>query len=941
METQARMDAWPPRRRVRRRIAGGQRLVLFGALVALLILFLVGVNSYADWLWFSEVGYQSVYATTLTAQLVLFVLGVALFYAVFVANVVVARRLAHAYERQIVHAEAGIWEYVARVGARMSSQAAAARLLHRGVLLLGLALAAVMGAALSAEWLTVLRALYGAPFGVADPVFGRDVAFFVFALPFYQLLQNWLIGLVILATTGALATYALVLSHELGVSLEQAAYSLTRGIRLHLALLLAALTLLVGATHLLALYGLVYSTRSPAVGAGFADVTYQVPAQYLMLAASLLAAASLVASALAGRVRPAVWGYGLWIGASLVAGLAIPSLLENVEVKPNQLELERPYIEQAIRFTRMAYKLDDVQEEFFPADDAVTAQMIADNPDTVDNIRLWDVRPLKDTLNQIQSIRTYYGFSDVDVDRYVIDGKYREVMLAARELMPEALGQAAPSWVNKRLQFTHGYGLTMTQVSDVAEEGRPRLILGDVPPVGDVPVTRPEIYYGERTRDYVIVRTSEPEFDYPRGDGNVTTTYQGTAGVNVGSFWRKLLYALYFRDPNLLLSSALRQDSAILYRRDIVERVERIAPFLVLDSDPYLVVADGQLWWMIDAYTTSDRFPYSQPLAPGGGAPGLNYIRNSVKITVNAYDGSVGLYQADSQDPLLRAYAAMFPRLLRPLAEMPASLRAHIRYPEDLFRVQAYIFQTFHMQDPRVFYNKEDVWDVPFEKLYGQQEPVDPYYVIMRLPNASHGEFLLMQPFTPRSKDNMIAWLAGRSDGDSYGKLLVYKYPKEKLVYGPLQVEGRIDQDPQISAQFTLWSTAGSQVIRGNLLVIPIGTSNLYVEPIYLQAQNGRIPELKRVVVSTGSRVVMEPSLREALASLYRDQPAAERGATTAPQAVLTSGSTDVAALAREARAHYERAQEALKAGDWARYGQEQQALGDVLRQLDQATHAP
>src|SRR5581483_10356666 len=401
---------------------------------------------------------------------------------------------------------------------------------------------------------------------------------------------------------------------------------------------------------------------------------------------------------------------------------------------------------------------------------------------------------------------------------------------------------------------------------------------------------------------------SEPEFDYPRGDGNVTTTYQGTAGVNVGSFWRKLLYALYFRDPNLLLSSALRQDSAILYRRDIVERVERIAPFLVLDSDPYLVVADGQLWWMIDAYTTSDRFPYSQPLAPGGGAPGLNYIRNSVKITVNAYDGSVGLYQADSQDPLLRAYAAMFPGLLRPLAEMPASLRAHIRYPEDLFRVQAYIFQTFHMQDPRVFYNKEDVWDVPFEKLYGQQEPVDPYYVIMRLPNASHGEFLLMQPFTPRSKDNMIAWLAGRSDGDSYGKLLVYKYPKEKLVYGPLQVEGRIDQDPQISAQFTLWSTAGSQVIRGNLLVIPIGTSNLYVEPIYLQAQNGRIPELKRVVVSTGSRVVMEPSLREALASLYRDQPAAERGATTAPQAVLTSGSTDVAALAREARAHYERA---------------------------------
>jgi uncharacterized membrane protein (UPF0182 family) len=733
-----------------------------------------------------------------------------------------------------------------------------------------------------------------------------------------------------------------VTAYELGLNLERVLFSLPRAVKLHVATLAAILMGLVAANHILDLYELVYSTRGVAYGPGYADVRAEMPALYIMFATALLAAALIVVSAFGSSLRPAITGLGLWGLVALVGGLIFPNVIETFEVKPNQLEKERPYIENGIAFTRKAFGLEAIQEQFFPADDSVPLEEIRANPETIRNIRLWDHRPLLDTLRQIQSIRTYYTFEDVDIDRYQLRDGYRQVMVAAREVVPDRLQAQALTWVNQRLKFTHGYGVAMSPVSSVAEEGRPDLLIQDVPPRGEVAIARPEIYYGTRPYSYVIVKTNEAEFDYPRGDENVESRYQGTSGVNIGSFVRRAAYALRFRDGNILLSGALRPESEILYRRSMRERVERIAPFLMQDDDPYVVVADGQLFWMLDAYTITSSFPYSQPRFWRPGNAWVNYIRNSVKIVMNAYDGSIRFYVADGEDPLIRSYQRMFPDLFLPLSEMPASLRQHIRYPEDLFRIQAERYQTFHMQDPTVFYNREDAWAIPNEKFYDRTQPVDPYYVIMRLPGQPKEEFLLMQPFTPLGKDNMIAWLAARSDEANYGKLLVYKYPKEKLVYGPFQLEGRIDQDPTISSQFTLWSQTGSRVIRGNLLVIPIGTANLYIEPIYLQAENGPIPELKRVIASTGSRLVMEPTLEEALAKLYGTT-TAQQPATTPPStssaATQQAGvpvSADTAALIRSANDHFVRAQEALRAGDWARYGEEQRALEADLRSLAQ-----
>jgi uncharacterized membrane protein (UPF0182 family) len=719
---------------------------------------------------------------------------------------------------------------------------------------------------------------------------------------------------------------------------------------------------LVAANHLLDVYELVYSTRGVTYGASYTDVRAEMPALYIMSLVAAISALLIVVSAFVGSVRPAITGLAAWALVAVVGGLVFPNMVESFEVKPNQLEKERPYVENGIALTRRAFGLDAIQESFYPSEDAVTAEDIRDNQDTIRNIRLWDHRPLLDTLNQIQSIRSYYTFVDVDVDRYQLDDGYRQVMVAVRELNRGGLPVQAQTWVNQRLKFTHGYGVAMAMVAAVAEEGRPRLIVQDVPPRGDIQITRPEVYFGTRPNDYAIIRTTEAEFDYPKGDENAETRHAGGAGVRIGSLLSRLAFAIRLRDTNLLISGAIREDSELLWRRTVRERVERIAPFLLQDSDPYMVVADGQLYWMLDTYTYSAAYPYSQPTfwQPRGSRNGLwlNYIRNSVKVVVNAYDGSTRFYVSDPSDPIIQTYQRVFTGLFQPLSEMPPSLRPHVRYPEDLFKIQADQFRSFHMQDPTVFYNREDAWATATEKVGSNSQPVDvdPYYVVMRLPGEPDEEFLLMEPFTPINKTNMIAWLAARSDGPNYGKLVVYKYPKERLVFGPQQVEGRIDQDPTISSQFTLWSTSGSRVIRGNMLVIPLGSSNLYVEPIYLQAENGPIPELKRVIVSTGNRVVMEPTLEEALTRLFGAGPgvvpsvgstaasaqAAQAGALPAagqavpPASGQAPASSELSSIIQSANQHYTRAQEALKAGDWARYGDEQRALEADLKRLSE-----
>ena len=642
-------------------------------------------------------------------------------------------------------------------------------------------------------------------------------------------------------------------------------------------------------------------------------------------------------------------GIFIWIIVGILGTGFIPGLIQRYVVQPNELARETPYIENNIRFTNIAYGLDKISERDFSEIAPLTQQALANDKTVLKNLRLWDYRPLQQTYQQIQAIRLYYHFPDVDFDRYEIDGELRQVALAARELDKSQL--QSPTWVTQKLQFTHGYGVIMNPVNEVTSDGLPRLWVQDLPPksIVDLSVERPEIYYGEAASDYVFVHTTEREFNYPSGDKNVYAEYQGTGGVPMDSYFKRVALALNLSDVNLLLSQNLTNDSRVLLHRNISERVRRIAPFLKYDSDPYLVIGqDGRLYWVQDAYTVSDLFPYAEPIN------GINYIRNSVKVVIDAYDGSLTFYVVDPQDPLLQTYAAIFPRLFTSMSQMPDWLQAHLRYPEDLFRIQASLYETYHMHDVNVFFNKEDLWQVPLENFSGNTQPVEPYYIILRLPGEQEAEFMLIQPFTPNNKDNLIAWLAARSDGPYYGQLVAYRFPKQELIFGPLQIEARIDQDPEISSQITLWDQGGSEVIRGNLLVMPVENSLLYVEPLYLRAESGQIPELKRVILATGERIVMRETLAEGLVALFDgDQPAVaavdapapgdEQTTTAEPTAPSDTDqpetdtqplSEDIGQLAASASSHYEAAQKALQEGDWATYGAELDKLKAVLDKL-------
>jgi uncharacterized membrane protein (UPF0182 family) len=880
----------------------------------LLVLLTVGPSLYTDFLWFRSVGLESVFLITLRAQVALFGLGSGVALAVTLANLLLARSLAGR---------------AAALPAPVAERAPVGGLVTLALVVGAVLFALIMGAAAAVAWRTVLLFQHAQDFGLRDAVFGAPVSFYVFDLRLLRTVVGWLYGLVIgngLAAAGVYGVY-LGLRGGLGQRFHPA-------IRLHAAALGSLLLLLVAVSFRLGIWELVYSGRGTVPGAAsYTDVNAQQPANALLSVLALLAAALVLVSGWRGSLRLAVAAVGGLIGAAILVGAIYPGLVEQFQVKPSQYLREAPYIANNIAATRQAFGLDAIRELDYPVEDSPSAADIQGNPLTISNLRLWDYRPLQDTYNQVQSIRLYYEFDDIDVDRYRVDGQLRQVMLSARELVPDRLAALAQNWVNRHLTYTHGYGAAISPVNEVAASGLPVFWLENVPPEGKFAVTRPEIYYGLRTDTYVFVNTAAQEFDYPKGDTNVYIRYAGGGGVRLDSPVTRLAYALEFGDINILLASQINADSRVLYRRTIAERLGRIAPFLLYDPDPYLVAVDGQLFWIQDAYTTSDRYPNASA-HPGG----FNYIRNSVKATVNAYDGAVAFYINDPNDPLVRAYAAIYPDLFRPLDQMPPALRDHLRYPEQLFSVQAEMYRTYHMRDPQVFFSREDFWGLAQEK-HAQSDPtlVEPYYVIMRLPGESDAEFLLILPFTPANKDNLIAWLAARSDGERRGQLLVYKLPKDKLTYGPSQIEARIDQDPQISAQFTLWNQSGSRVIRGNLLVIPIGKSLLYVEPIFLQAETGRIPELTRVVVATGDRLSMQESLEAALTAVFGGPVAP--GAGTPP--VGGGGGAlppDVAALIRSANAHYQAGQDALRAGDLAKFAQELKAMeADLARLNDRA----
>lgn len=887
------------------RLARMSLLALAAAVAVVAVVVLGGVTLYTDYLWFQELGYASVFVRLLLARLRVGLLGGLFFWLAVMANLLIVR---------------GRQRRLQVIGGVLEPPQPGRVLVLIG--LGALVFAVLLGMAMSAQWPVVERALHATPFGVNDPFFGRDAGFFVFSLPLLQLLYQYLF-LVLLATLGVSAAGYYLLG---AITTYGGRVVLHRRAQLHLSLLLALALLLKAGSYWLAAWRLLFSPRGVAFGASYTDIFAQLPAYRILAWVAVLAGAVVVAGAFRRSVRPALLAVGLLVVASLTLGTAYPGLVQQFRVSPNELALERPYIEHNIAFTRLAFALDRIVESEFPASPNLTRADLERNRETIDNIRLWDWRPLKQTYSQLQEMRLYYTFNDVDMVRYPVDGQLRSVMISARELNQEQLSAQARTWVNLHLKFTHGYGAVLSPGNVVTPEGLPTFYIQDIPPRGraDLAINRPEVYFGELTRDYIIVGTREKEFDYPVGDRNAETIYEGKAGIPL-SLLNRMAFGLRFRHYQIIVSSALTAESRVVFRREIRERVQTLAPFLLYDSDPYVVVADGRLFWIIDAYTVSAGYPYSQPHPLG-----MNYIRNSVKVVVDAYHGDVNFYVFEPDDPLIQTYARIFPGLFLPEEEMPPALRFHVRYPADLFKIQAHMFLTYHMQDPMVFYNKEDMWAVPNEVLETKIQPMEPYYVIMKLPGASTTEFLLMLPFTPAGKQNMIAWLAGRADDPHYGELKLFKFPKQELVFGPMQVESRIDQDSRIAQDLTLWGQLGSQVNRGNLLVIPIEESILYVEPLYLQAKDNRLPELKRVIVVFGNRVVMEENLELALDRVFGAEvpvqpPAVERTARE---------------LARAAADLYRQAGERLRAGDWAGYGRVLEELGETLSRLEEILQA-
>ncbi len=884
--------------------------VLFWVFLGLVVaVFFSAVGFYTDWLWFSHIGYRSVFVTVLLSAVTVGVVA-GLVYALFVGvNLWLAQGVIWRLRRMVV-------------GHPLE------RLLEPGwlklvIILVSLGVGVLAGIGWSSDWPVVQGYLQATPFGNTDPIFEKDIGFYVFTFPFYLLLYRAAFGLVLLT----LLAVGLIYFAGGGISFLGGSIEVQPRAKAHLSGLVAVLFGLKALGYRLQMYGLLYSARGVVFGASYTDVNAKMVALQVLFYLALFLAALLLVNIWLARWRLFLGGVGALFLGSLLLGSVYPALVQQFVVSPNELAKERPYIEYNIKLTRQAYGLDDVEEKAFDPQETLTLEDIQQESATMENIRIWDPRPLQQTYSQLQEIRFYYKFYDVDVDRYVIDGRYRQVMLSARELEQDLLQERSQTWVNQRLKYTHGYGVAMSPTTELSTEGLPIFYLKDIPPVSTVEgieVERPEIYYGELTDEWVVVKTREPEFDYPIGDANATTTYQGKGGVEIGSILNRVAFTVRLGSYRLLFSGAIGPESRVMLYRTIRERAEKVAPFLTYDSDPYLVINDGRLFWIIDAYTTTSAYPYSEPTRAG-----FNYIRNSVKVVVDAYHGTLDFYVVDESDPLVATYQKIFPDLFKAFADMPQGLKAHIRYPQFLFEVQADVYNTYHMENPEVFYNKEDQWNIPKEVFAGKRQPVEPYYVIMRIPGEENPEFVLILPFTPVGKDNMIGWMAARSDGDNYGELLVFKFPKQKIVFGPSQIEARIDQDPFISQRLTLWSQKGSDVIRGNLLVIPVDESLLFVEPIYLQATGNQLPELKRVIVAHADRVVMAQTLGEAVAQIFgQAQPEGDEQLRPEEEVLPLSE------LIERANDLFDQAQQMIQEGDWSGYGATLNELRQALRDL-------
>ncbi len=979
------------------------RRVGFG-LVVVAIAFIVflagtGIDLWTDAIWYQSVGFDSVFWTRLGAQLGLFGAAFIAVLVILLLNLYLAGRLAPPADPEKPGQLRGI---LGRLGEAQRQAEQAARMGGPGrsaggpfpgrsatgefaaffdaddvpdlvpiakwvIAAVSVLIALAFAGTVSGAWETLLLWVNQVPYAnaaaVTDPVFGRGISFFLFDLPFLRFAQA-------LLNSVLLASLAVAGARYLAEATRGGEVFVTR-VRVHLAILGGIYLLSIAFGYQLDKYELVYGTAGVATGVSYTDANARFMAYDVLTLLSGIAAALLVG----GAFTRWIWPLGLivivWLSASLVLGRIYPEAIQRLTVDPNQYAQEEPYIGFNIAMTRQAFGLDDWRNRDYSGTAPITETALKTEVGTFANARLWDYRPLKVTLDQLQQIRQYYQFHDVDTDRYTVDGLQRQVMLSGRELAieknPEATG-----WVNQRVIYTHGIGMAMVPVNEVTAEGQPRLWVRDLPPVsaaGVPEITEPRIYFGESDNHYVVVRARQAEFDYPRTAGRTTvdetTRWTGTTGIPLDTTLSRLLFALRFRDLDLLISDQITAESQLLFHRTINDRLQRVAPFLRYDKDPYLVVDDdGRLVYVQDAYTLSNAFPNANGFqgADLGGDSGLagdrfNYIRNSVKVTIDAYDGTMTFYIADPSDPIIQAWEGVFPDVFRPLSEMPAGLVSHLRVPEELFNVQTRMYGRYHVTQSLTFFNNTDRWTIPDAQTNEQSLPTEAYYVVMRMPEERGVEFLLLQPMIAQNRPNMIAWVAARSDAPNYGEVVSYRFPADTTIFGPAQIEARIDQDPQISQQVSLWNQSGSQVIRGNLIVIPVGESLLYLQPVYLQSTSAAFPEFQKIVVASPTTIVWADTLGEALNELLVKQdggtpPGSTPEPTATPSPGATAGPTatpgpvgplpaDVGALVDYANTHFELAQAALRAGDFATYGTEMDLVETALVRLGELTGTP
>ncbi len=882
-------------------------LVIGFGIIAFLIVFKI-LNVYTDWLFFKEVAYEGVFLKILSTEVLAGITVGLVSFAFILANVLPVAKTRF-IAPQIVFND--------QVGVSLNMD-----LLNRISRLTALIVSAIIGVFAgmwgSGLWYQTLVFFNSVATGVEDPILGKDVGFYLFKLHFYEVISLYAGFMIFLALVLVVLGYGV----KGCLSLSRNGLSMTPEARKHVGILGGLFLFKIAFGFYLDRFDLLYSPHGIIVGAGYVDVHARIFALGFLTVITAIAGVLFAVAFLKGSLKKSLYPVGMVIVVYIAGVMIYPGLLQSLKVAPNEIGAERPFIEHHIAFTKFGYNLTNVAVRPFDVSYRLTARDIENNGATIKNVRLWDESPLLKTYSQLQQIRTYYKFSGIDNDRYTIDGEYGQVMLSTRELSYDDL--PSKSWINEKLVFTHGNGITMGPVSRVTKDGLPEFIVKDIPPVSnaDIKVTVPEIYFGELTDDYAIANTRIPEFSYPTSEGNTYASYKGKGGVPLDSVFKRMLFASSFKAPKILLSSDIKKESRILYNRNIMSRVARIAPFLAFDKDPYIVVSgEGKLYWIIDAYTMSKNLPYSKRLTNG-----VNYMRNSVKITIDAYDGSVNFYQSDPDDAIIRVFGAIFPGLLKPMAEMPPDLKKHIRYPRELFAIQTALYATYHMTDPKTFYNKEDLWEIPSYS----KTPMVPYYLIMKLPEEKKEEYVLFMPYTPAKRDNLAAWFAARCDVPNYGQLIAYTFPRDRLVYGPRQIDARIDQDSYISQQITLWGQRGSQVIRGSLLVIPVETSLLYIQPLYLAAEDkGGLPELRRVIVAYENNVVMEDNLELCLQKLFGGKRWAPAAASL-PQVKKKS----VDDLIKEALMLFERMRELQRQGDWAGYGEYLKKLENALKEL-------